>query len=99
MGTFKNNYFLHFGEKIILFVTYGWVCLFMWIMKVTDQVLILKYHISLKWDQVLVCLHPITGTDCCDILTLHFPNKRNHSGEAHHRFRTEVKCINSYVFL
>lgn len=90
MAKFKNNYCLHFGEKILLFVTYGWVCLFVWIMKGTDQVLILKCHISLKWDQVLVCRHPITGTDC-DILTLHFPNKRNHSGEAHHRFRTEVK--------
>lgn len=94
---FKNNYCLHFGKKILLFVTYGWVCLFVWIMKVTDQVLILKCHISLKWDQVLVCRHPITGTDC-DILTLHFPNKRNHSGEAHHRFRTEVKFISRVMF-
>ncbi len=53
-------------------------------------------HFS-KWDQVLVCRHPITGTDW-DILTLHFPSKRNHSGEAHHRFRTVVKFISSYVY-
>lgn len=34
-----------------------------------------KFHISLKWDQVLVCRHPITGSDC-DVLTLHIPHSK-----------------------